>query len=63
MNKQMFVKVATIIFAIVGVVHLYRAFNDFPVLFNTTLIPTSVSWIAGVAALALAYSGYRHWNK
>lgn len=63
MNKQMFIKAATVVFSIVGVVHLYRAFNDYPVLFNTWIVPSSFSWFVGILALVLAYSGYRYWNK
>ena len=62
MTKQMFVQVATVIFGIVGLVHLYRAFSDMPLLIGTSVIPVAVSWVAGVAALFLAYSGYRHWK-
>lgn len=63
MNKQTFIKVATVVFSIVGVVHLYRAFNDYPVLFNTWIVPSSLSWFVGILALLLAYSGYRYWSK
>lgn len=63
MQKQMFIKIATVVFSIAGVVHLYRAFNDYPVLFNTWMVPTSLSWFIGLLALVLAYSGYRLWHK
>lgn len=63
MNKQMFIKVATVVFTIVAAVHLYRAFNDLPVLFNTWVVPASLSWFVGLFAGLLAYSGYRFWNK
>jgi len=62
MNTQTFVRVATCIFTIVGVVHLYRAFNGWPILINTWAVPTELSWAAGIVALALAYAGYRHWK-
>lgn len=63
MNKQTFIKVATVVFGIVGAVHLYRALNDYPLLFNTWVVPVSLSWFAGLLALLLAYSGWRFWNK
>jgi hypothetical protein len=63
MNKQTFIKVVTVIFTIIGIVHLYRALNALPVVFNTWMVPVELSWVAGVVALLLAYSGYRHWSK
>ncbi|OGC86941.1 hypothetical protein A3D70_01925 [Candidatus Adlerbacteria bacterium RIFCSPHIGHO2_02_FULL_54_18] len=62
MNKSLFVRVATVIFTIVGLMHLYRAFNSLP--FNAAgwVIPVEVSWVGGVAFLLLAYAGYRHWR-
>jgi hypothetical protein len=63
MNKQTFIKVATVVFTIVGVVHLYRAINGLPVVFDTWMVPVSLSWFAGLLALLLAYSGYRYWSK
>lgn len=63
MNKQAFIKTTTVVFTIVGLVHLYRAFNDLPVIFNTTVVPVSLSWFVGLLALLLAYTGYRFWNK
>lgn len=63
MSKNNFVKIATVIFTIVGLVHLYRAINDLPVVFGGWMVPTSLSWFAGLLALLLAYSGYRYWSK
>lgn len=60
MNKQTFVRVAMVIFGVVGLVHLYRAFSDMPILFGTTLVPMELSWIVGVALLLLAWVGYKH---
>jgi hypothetical protein len=62
MNKQTFVRVATGIFTIVGLVHLYRAFNDLPLMFGTTVVPVELSWAAGVVLLLLAWVGYKHAN-
>jgi hypothetical protein len=63
MNKQTFIKIATVIFAIVGVVHIYRAINDLPFVVAGWIVPVSLSWFAGLLALVLAYSGYRYWKK
>lgn len=63
MNKQTFIKIATVIFAIVGVVHIYRAMSDLPFVVAGWVVPVSLSWFAGLLALILAYSGYRYWKK
>lgn len=63
MNKQMFIKVATVIFTIVGVVHLYRAINDLPFVAAGWVVPVSLSWFAGLLALIMAYTGWRYWSK
>jgi len=62
MSKTTFVQVATVIFTIVGVVHVYRAFNALPVNLMGWDVPIVISWIAGIAALFLAYTGYKHWR-
>jgi hypothetical protein len=54
MNKQTFIKIATVIFAIVGVVHIYRAINDLPFVVAGWIVPVSLSWFAGLLALVLA---------
>ena len=63
MNKQTFIKIATAVFAIVGVVHIYRAINGLPFVVAGWVVPVSLSWVAGLLALVLAYSGYRYWKK
>ena len=60
MNKQTFVRVAMVIFGVVGLVHLYRAFNDMPLLIGTTAVPVELSWAVGVVLLLLAWVGYKH---
>ncbi len=62
MDKSTFVQVATVIFTIVGLVHLYRAFYSLPVNLMGWVVPVEVSWVVAIVALFLAYSGYRHWR-
>ena len=62
MDKNMFVCAATIIFGIIGLVHLYRAINSLPVNLMGWDVPVVLSWVVGVVALLLAYSGWRHWR-
>ena len=54
-----YMSLTSFIFLVVGVAHLYRALNHISVNFGHTAIPVSISWIAGAAALYLAYSGYK----
>lgn len=58
MKNKDFLSLAMIVFLVVGVVHLYRAFNNIPVAFGATLIPVWISWFAGAFALYLSYSAY-----
>ncbi|MDB5225496.1 MAG: hypothetical protein JWL87_448 [Candidatus Adlerbacteria bacterium] len=62
MNKTFFIKVATCIFTLVGLVHLYRALNDLPFVVAGWAVPVDLSWAAGVVLLLLAWTGYRHWR-
>jgi hypothetical protein len=62
MSKTSFVQAATVIFTIVGVAHLYRAVESLPVSLMGWDVPVGVSWVAGVVALFLAYTGYKHWK-
>lgn len=62
MSKTTFVQVATVIFSIVGLVHLYRAFYALPVNFMGWQVPVELSWIVGIVLLFLGWSGYRHWR-
>lgn len=62
MSKTNFVQVATVLFTIVGVGHIYRAFNVLPVNLMGWDVPVAVSWVAGIVAFFLAYTGYKHWH-
>lgn len=54
-----YMSVSMFIFLVIGVVHLWRAFNQLPVNIGDTAIPVAVSWVAGVVGLYLAYSAYK----
>lgn len=62
MNTGTFVRVATVIFTIVGLVHVYRALYALPLNLAGWMVPVELSWVAAVGALLLAYSGYKHWG-
>ncbi len=62
MNKTTFVRVATVVFVVVGLGHLYRALYALPVSFDGWAVPVELSWAVGLVALFLGYMGYKHWR-
>jgi hypothetical protein len=54
-----YMSVTMVVFVVVGVVHLWRAMNALPLTLGDTEIPVGASWVAGIVALYLAYSGYK----
>ena len=59
MKHKDYMNITMAIFLVIGVLHLYRAFNNTPVMFGHTVIPIWASWIAGAAGLYLAYSAHK----
>jgi hypothetical protein len=59
MKHNDYMSVSMFIFLVIGVGHLWRAFQALPVSIGDTSIPVGVSWIAGVVGLYLAYSAYK----
>ena len=47
-----------LLFAIVGLAHLVRAFAAWPVVINGMDVPVVLSWPVGLAALALGAWGF-----
>jgi hypothetical protein len=62
MNKTNFVRVATVVFLVVAVVHFYRALNNLPLIIGEYMVPVEYSVVGALLALFLCYSGYRHWR-
>ena len=62
MSKTNFVRVATVVFIVVGLGHLYRVISGLPVNIMGWDVPMAVSWVAVVAAAVLVWSGYKHWS-
>lgn len=58
MDTRTFSLLASAIFALVAVAHLLRAVAGWPVVIDTTSVPLWVSWVACIAAAALAWLGY-----
>ena len=58
MRHKTFMTVATFIFGVIGVLHIYRALQGIPVSFGTMSIPVTFSWVAGAFAIYMAYQGY-----
>ncbi len=51
--------ITSVVFLVVGVAHLWRALNGLSLTIGNTSIPVAASWVGGIVALYLAYSGYK----
>lgn len=54
-KERMGLVIASIIFAVGGLVQLWRAFGQVPVTFGATVVPIWLSFIVGVIALGMAF--------
>lgn len=61
MNHTFFIRLATVTFAVVGFIHLYRGFFGLPITIGTWQGPIWVSFLESGFFLFLAYSGLRQW--
>lgn len=52
-----YVLVTSLVFAIVGLVHALRLFNNWEVSIGGWMVPTWVSWLALLLAVSLVYWG------
>lgn len=60
MRLKTYISLTTWIFAIVGTLHLYRAFTEKPVVLVGWHVPLYISWLGVVVGYYLAYQGYKH---
>lgn len=58
MTAKGYALLAAVVFTVVGVLQLARAFEGWAVVVASTDIPMGASWVAGFVALALALLGY-----
>lgn len=58
MNAKNYSRLAAMVFAFIAAAQLLRAVSDFPITAGATSIPVWVSWLAGLAAAALAWVGF-----
>ena len=61
MNKTDFIKLATTIFTMVGIIHLYRGFVGLPLTLGNWQAPLYVSFVESFLFFLFAYLGYRQW--
>ena len=61
MDKTNFVRVATVLFTILGVAHLVRAILNLPVEIGGWYVPVPLSWIAAGILAVLSFIGYLNW--
>jgi hypothetical protein len=59
MTEKTFVTIATVIFALVAVLHLLRLVIGWSVIIDTWTAPMWVSWVGLVVAGGLSYYGAR----
>lgn len=59
MSQKAFYSIAGTVFLIVGIVHLLRVVNGWPVTINNLAVPMWASWLAVVIAALLAYNGLK----
>jgi hypothetical protein len=59
MTEKTFVTIATVIFALVAVLHLLRLVIGWSVIIDTWTVPMWVSWLGLVVAGGLSYYGAR----
>jgi uncharacterized membrane protein YdbT with pleckstrin-like domain len=58
-RSRPFTLIASLIFAIMALLHIYRLFTHFQVVLGTHEIPMTVSYLAIVVAAILAWGCYR----
>ena len=63
MKTKIFLVIVSIIFLIIGILHLTRAILQWPASINNFDLPIWLSYISAVIAIFLAYSGFRLINK
>jgi hypothetical protein len=59
MNSKTYSLISGIIFLIVGIVHLLRVLNDWPLSISDFSVPMWASWVGVVVAGYLAYYGLK----
>ena len=62
MNKLSYIRLATVVFGVIGIIHLYRALTGVPLTLNSWQAPIYVSYVEGSLFFLLSYLGYRHWR-
>ena len=58
MTALKFSRLAAVIFAIIALLQLLRAFSDFEIAVGGEIMPVWPSWIAAIVAGFLAYLGF-----
>ncbi len=58
MKTKTLLSVTAVIFAIIALLHLWRALMGIPAVFGTWSVPMWLSWAAFVVASYLAYSAW-----
>ncbi|TSC77637.1 MAG: hypothetical protein G01um101424_260 [Parcubacteria group bacterium Gr01-1014_24] len=59
MTKDNFVFVVSVIFLIIGVIHVLRVFEGWQVQIGNLVIPIWASWVAVIIAFYLSFQSFR----
>jgi hypothetical protein len=60
MTHRTYMRLVTLIFLVIGVLHLYRAIKGYPIFIGSLHIAAGWSWLGALVALYLSYQGYKH---
>jgi hypothetical protein len=59
MSTRTYCAVSALVFTLVAVAHLLRAWNGWPLLVGSWQVPASISWVAALVAAGIAVWGLR----
>jgi len=63
MKRNNYILISGLIFLIIGIVHLWRAINNWEVFVENWVIPGWVSWIAGVILIVMVAWAFNEYKK
>lgn len=59
MTKNNFMSVVSVLFLIIGIMHVLRLLNGWEAQIGGLMIPMWASWVAVVVAFCLSFQGFR----
>ncbi|HBX58616.1 MAG TPA: hypothetical protein DEG18_03340 [Candidatus Yanofskybacteria bacterium] len=62
MTKLYYIRLTTITFAVLGIIHLFKGITGVPLTLNSWQAPICVSYVESLLFLSFAYLGFRQWQ-